>query len=274
MDHGMDTLPIILAITNQYDHRSQSVNYTKTRRWDTGLKLFTNDIKVLAEDGGPFEKLQVMIHLDHTQHDTDLELLEGDLTDYASIMYDASTLPLEENIRKTAAFVKKRGKDILIEGACDEIVDATGSVRNALTTPEHALRFCQETGVDLVVCNLGTEHRATGKDLQYHGEVSRGIRDVIGHKIVLHGTSSVPNDQVRKLYNDGVCKVNVWTALERDATRLCLRIWCATPGRWRIKPRWIGWWPMDCSPKRRTRMSRYPSRISPPFTGRISSLRR
>ena len=54
-------------------------------------------------------------------------------------MYDASTLPLEENIRKTAAFVKKRGKDILIEGACDEIVDATGSVRNALTTPEHAL---------------------------------------------------------------------------------------------------------------------------------------
>ena len=109
VDHGMDTLPIILAITNQYDHRSQSVNYTKTRRWDTGLKLFTNDIKVLAEDGGPFEKLQVMIHLDHTQHDTDLELLEGDLTDYASIMYDASTLPLEENIRKTAAFVKKRG---------------------------------------------------------------------------------------------------------------------------------------------------------------------
>lgn len=216
--HGLDTLPIILAITNQYDHRSQSVNYTKTRRWDTGLRLFTEDIKVLAENGGPFEKLQVMIHLDHTQHDTDQALLESDLTDYASIMYDASTLPLEENIRKTAAFVKARGKDILIEGACDEIVDATGSVRNALTTPEHALRFCEETSVDLVVCNLGTEHRATGKDLQYHGEVSRGIRDKIGHRIVLHGTSSVPNEQVRMLYSDGVCKVNVWTALERDAT--------------------------------------------------------
>ena len=36
--HGLDTLPIILAITNQYDHRSQSVNYTKTRRWDTGFR--------------------------------------------------------------------------------------------------------------------------------------------------------------------------------------------------------------------------------------------
>lgn len=216
--HGLDTLPIILAITCRYAHRSQSVNYTHTRRWDTGLKLFTNDIKTLAEDGGPFEHLQVMIHLDHIQHDLDKELLEGDLSDYASILYDASGLPMEENIRKTAAFVKARGHEIVVEGACDEIVDATGNAHNALTTPEKARRFREETGADLVVCNLGTEHRATGKDLQYHGEVSRAILAEIGPCIVLHGTSSVPNDQVRRLYADGVCKVNIWTALERDAS--------------------------------------------------------
>ena len=216
--HGLDSLPIIVAMTCRYDHRSQATNYTHTRRWDTGLKLFTESVKVLAGEGGPFEKLDVMIHLDHIQHDLDTVLLEGDLTDYASIMYDASTLPMEENIRKTAEFVKKRGHEIVIEGACDEIVDAVGTVRNALTTPENARRFINETGADLVVCNLGTEHRATGKDLQYHGEVSREIKAVIGERIVLHGTSSVPNDQVSQLYKDGVCKVNVWTALERDAT--------------------------------------------------------
>lgn len=216
--HGLDVLPIILAITCRYDHRSQSVNYTHTRRWDTGLRLFTEDIKVLAGKGGPFEHLQVMIHLDHIQHDLDRELLEGDLSDYASILYDASGLPLEENIRKTAAFVKARGHEIVVEGACDEIVDATESVRNALTTPENARRFKEATGADLVVCNLGTEHRATGKALQYHGEASRAIREAIGACIVLHGTSSVPNDQVRRLYADGVCKVNIWTALERDAS--------------------------------------------------------
>lgn len=165
-----------------------------------------------------------------------MELLEGDLTDYASIMYDASTLPLEENIRKTAAFVQKRGKDILIEGACDEIVDATGSVRNALTTPEHALRFCQETGVDLVVCNLGTEHRATGKDLQYHGEVSRAIRDAIGH----------PDRSSRHLL--GAQRSGAPSCMTTACARStygrrwsgtlpppCLRIWCATPGRWPTK---------------------------------------
>ena len=186
---GLDTVPIILAITCRYDHRSQSVNYTQTRRWDTGLKLFTQDIKTLAEADGPFAHLQVMIHLDHIQHDLDKELLEGDLGDYASILFDASGLPLEENIRKTAAFVRARGREIMVEGACDEIVDATGNA-----------------------------HRATGKDLQYHGEVSRAICREIGPCIVLHGTSSVPNEQVRRLYADGVCKVNIWTALERDAS--------------------------------------------------------
>lgn len=216
--HGLDTLPIILAITCRYDHRSQAVNYTHTRRWDTGLKLFTNDIQTLAAPGGPFERLQVMIHLDHIQHDLDKELLEGDLTSYASILFDASNQPLEENIRKTAAFVKARGHDIVVEGACDEIVDASGGAHNALTTPENARRFREQTGVDLVVCNLGTEHRASGKDLQYHGEISRAIREEIGACIVLHGTSSVPNEQVRRLYADGVCKVNIWTALERDAS--------------------------------------------------------
>jgi len=216
--HGLKTLPVILGITCLYDHRSQAVNYTHTRRWDTGLKLFTNDVKTLCEDGGPFEKLSVMIHLDHIQHDLDHVLLKSDLRDYASILYDASTLPLEENIRKTADFVSRRGKDILVEGACDEIVDASGESHNALTTPEQALRYWRETGVDLVVCNLGTEHRASGKDLQYYGETSRDIKKLIGSRIVLHGTSSVPNEQVSTLYSDGVCKVNIWTALERDSS--------------------------------------------------------
>ena len=57
---------------------------------------------------------------------------------------------------------------IFIEGACDEIVDATGDVHNDMTTPEKAKSYIDETGVDMIVANLGTEHRASGKDLKYH----------------------------------------------------------------------------------------------------------
>ena len=217
-EKGIPDLPVTIALTVQYDHRSQARYYTHSRDWKTGLKLFTADVKALTEPGSPYAGIRVMLHLDHIQHDLDQELLDSDLSDYSSIMYDASALPFEENIRKTAAYVSKMKGRILIEGACDEIFDATGLAHNAITTPGNAKRYCDETGVDLIVANLGTEHRASGKDLKYLSPQARAIRDVIGPKIVLHGTSSVPNEQVADLYRDGICKVNIWTSLERDST--------------------------------------------------------
>ena len=217
-EKGIKNVPIIIAITCNYSHRAQALNYTHTRDYKTGLKLFANDIKALADKGCIYEDLDVMLHLDHIQFDDDLELLNSDLNDYSSIMYDASALPFEENIKRTAEFVKNNKDKILIEGACDEIVDATGAVHNEMSTPENALRYANETGVDLIVANLGTEHRATGKELKYYGDVARQIKEKIGTKIVLHGTSSVSNEQVKELFSDGICKVNIWTALERDAT--------------------------------------------------------
>ncbi len=50
-----------------------------------------------------------------------IELLKWDMGKFSSIMYDASTLPIEKNIKNTAAFVESHGEEILIEGACDEI---------------------------------------------------------------------------------------------------------------------------------------------------------
>jgi len=217
-DNGIQNVPIIIEITCNYSHRTQASNYTHTRDSMTGLRLFLNDIKMLADVGCYYEDLQVMIHLDHIQFDRDSALLDSDLSAFSSIMYDASELPFEENIQRTSEFVKRCSNQILIEGACDEIMDATGTVRNELTTPENALRYALETGVDLIVANLGTEHRATGKELKYYGDVARSIKDRIGPKIVLHGTSSVSNEQVKELYSDGICKVNIWTALERDSS--------------------------------------------------------
>lgn len=216
--HGLKSVPVTLAITVQYEHRSQSRNYTHSRNWETGLKLFQSDAQVLMRQGGDYENVDLLLHLDHVQHDLDEDLCESDLSSFSTIMYDASTLPLEENIAKTRAFVEKKGKEIMIEGACDEIVDAGGEAHNDITTAEKCADYMKRTGVDMVVANLGTEHRASGKDLKYHGEAARAIKELIGPKIVLHGTSSVSNEQVKKLFEDGVCKVNIWTALERDAS--------------------------------------------------------
>ena len=214
-EKGYDRIPITLAITNQYDHRSQSVFYTNTRRWDIGLKLFRSDLEIVSQ---VFPNVDVLIHLDHAQHDTDAALLESDLSMYSSIMYDASALPMEENIAKTKAYVQRKGHELLIEGACDEIVDATGEARCEITDADKCERYMKETGVDVVVANLGTEHRASGQDLHYYSDAAKAIKVKIGPRICLHGTSSVSNDQIAKLFDDGICKVNIWTALERDAS--------------------------------------------------------
>jgi fructose/tagatose bisphosphate aldolase len=210
-------LPVTIGITNQYSHRSQSVYYTHTRLWDIGLRLFLADIAVLTGKGSPFENLNVMIHLDHTQWDADKPLLGWDMNLFSMIMYDASALPFDENIKLTAEFVEKHGHEIVIEGACDEIVDATGDTRSTLTTPDQAIKYLNKTNCDFIVANLGTEHRASAADLKYHGDMARKISKLTGTKLVLHGTSSVGNDQIRNLFYDGIAKVNIWTILERNS---------------------------------------------------------
>ncbi len=211
-------VPVILAITVNYGHRSQAPNYACAKDWRTGLKLFRDDAEIFAGPGGPYEDVETLIHLDHVQFDLDAELLEGDLSPYSSVMYDASALPFAENMARTAEFVRRHKGKILIEGACDEIVDAGGAAGNELTTPDRAKEYAAKTGVDMMVANLGTEHRASGKDLHYHGELAREIRRAVGPMLVLHGASSVSEDQIADLFQDGICKVNIWTALERDSS--------------------------------------------------------
>ncbi|MBC2595914.1 class II fructose-bisphosphate aldolase [Ruficoccus amylovorans] len=215
---GRPDLPVMLAMTNRYPERTQSAYYTHTRQWRLGLELFLADIGVLTGAGSPFGGLRVLLHLDHIQHDLDEELWRGDLSRFSSLMFDASGLPFEENIAATRRFVRERGHEIVIEGACDHI-----GGDSHLTTQEEAERFCLETGVDWVVPNLGTEHRAGVSALRYARERAREISQSVGRRLVLHGTSSVSPEQLPGLAADGIAKVNLWTALERDTSGHLLR---------------------------------------------------
>jgi len=219
---GKSDLPIIIAVTNNYPHRPQTHYYTHTRNWKLGLQLFMDDLKTLTSQNSPFADLKVMIHLDHIQWDSDQDLLSWDMNQFSSIMFDASELSLDENIQKTAEFVKLNKGKIIIEGACDEIGHAF-SESNSLTTPEMAKIFFNETGVDIIVANLGTEHRANAATRRYDDERAREIRKIIGPRLCLHGTSSLSDNQLSNLFKDGICKVNIWTALERDSTSVLFR---------------------------------------------------
>jgi len=91
-------------------------------------------------------------------------------------------------------------------------------VTDSLTTPDMAARYISETGVDIIVANLGTEHRSSGANLFYHRELACEITKRTGTCLCLHGTSSVPVDKLALLFDDGIRKVNIWTAFERDSS--------------------------------------------------------
>lgn len=215
---GRPDFPITVAITHRYPERSQSSAYSHTGDPVLGLRLFHADLRALTAPGSPFARLRVLAHLDHGQFDTDLDALNSPAGAFSSVMFDASALSFDDNIAATRRYVEQHGHEVVIEGACDSIAHVGESGATPCTAPDDAERYHRATGVDWIVANLGTEHRAGVSQLSYRGDVAREISRRIGPRLCLHGASSVAPDQLGRLFDDGVGKVNLWTALERDSS--------------------------------------------------------
>lgn len=215
---GQPDLPITVAITHRYPERSQSSAYSHTGDPTLGLRLFHADLRALAAPGSPFAQLRILVHLDHGQHDLDLDVLESPEGSFSSVMFDASSLPFADNIMATRCYVERHRDAIVIEGACDSISHVGESGTVPCTTPDDAEHYYRATGADWIVANLGTEHRASVSKLGYRNDVAREIGRRIGPRLCLHGASSVAPDRLGTLFDDGVGKVNLWTALERDSS--------------------------------------------------------
>jgi fructose/tagatose bisphosphate aldolase len=215
-EHDIVRMPVIISATGNYPIESQLVGYTPLHNALIGARALIADVETLLGEGSPYADLRVMLHLDHGQPDLDQELLTDLLDRFATVMYDASNLPLEANIKRTSEFVARYGHRVQIEGAVTEIVQAESQAqRDELTTPEEAERFWRSTGVSLLVPNLGTEHRATAPVAHYQPLVARAISALVGKRLVLHGSSSVPDTALDGLAQDGIVKVNLWTTFER-----------------------------------------------------------
>lgn len=213
---GVDDLPIIPAWTSRYPPRSQMALVSACGNPRLGHRLFFADLDVFSGPDSPYRQLRIMPHLDHAFPWLDADVLIEWADKFASVMCDASEKPLDENIRVTAEYVRKvRGK-VVVEGAVDEVPDntrpASGIGRNC-TMPEQARRFLEETGVDLIVPNVGTEHRATGTVARYNAEAAKAISGAVGNILCLHGTSSVPHEILALLPAHGFVKINIYTTL-------------------------------------------------------------
>ncbi len=210
---GVADLPIVPAWTCRYPARGQMRLIAACGNPVLGTRLMFSDLETFMGDDSPYRKLRVLPHLDHAYPWLDGDILEGFADRFASVMCDASDKPFEENIRLTAQYVEKVQGKVVVEGAVDEIYEAGGGDKNTPTSVEQARQFLDETGVDILVPNVGTEHRTTGKKARYLPEQARKISATVGNILCLHGTSSIPIERLSALPSDGFVKINIYTTL-------------------------------------------------------------
>ncbi len=85
--------------------------------------------------------------------------------------------------------------------------------------PDAVRAFVHDTACDTLAIDIGTEHKQTRKEAHLDLERLRVVAGAVPHPLVLHGSSGVPDDELRKAVAGGVAKVNIATALSLAFTR-------------------------------------------------------
>ena len=192
----------------------------------TGLEL----LKVFAEKA----KVPVAMHIDHALDDAFAR--RAIRAGFTSIMYDRSTLPLEQNIALTKKFVEDVAPlGITVEGEIGAMPNnmptcVPGQEASDLsdlsvyyTKPEEAKKFAEETNVDVMTVSIGTVHgmymAGVKSDLQI--DLIKDIRAAVTNENVhlgMHGCSGTEHDQVVAAINAGIKKINYFTAMDTCVT--------------------------------------------------------
>lgn len=220
-EHGMKRIPISLFFTANYPNMKQMERVTSTGRPELGFLVSAAMARELVGCCySPFTNVDVIPHLDHGQPGADDVFLYNLRDQFATVMFDASQSPFEENLARTRDYVRSVAGRALIEGAVEEIsVEGIWDTKNRLTTPEQARRFLEETRCDFIVPNIGTEsQKETSEKLRYHQDLVREIYSALGRKVmIIHGVSCLSLKELSTLSQDGVAGVNIWTRFARAA---------------------------------------------------------
>lgn len=161
-------------------------------------------------------EIPVALHLDHGRS-FDV-IMKGIRAGFTSVMIDWSDRPFEENVSQTKKIVDiAHACGVSVEGEIGVVGvgahELTAEEREqALTKPEDAKRFVEETGVDFLAVGIGTAHGMYTFEPKLDLERLRKISEVVPIPLVLHGGSGTPG--LEKTPPLGISKVNVFTDLQ------------------------------------------------------------
>ncbi|MBB5934517.1 class II fructose-bisphosphate aldolase [Streptomyces zagrosensis] len=163
------------------------------------------------------------LHLDHVES-TEL-LYAAHPEGFSSVMFDASKLSYEENVRATADAVRwGHERDIWVEAELGKVGGKEGEAPldahtpGVRTDPAEAAAYVADTGVDALAVAVGSSHAMTERTAALDHELISRLRDAVSVPLVLHGSSGVPDAEIRRAVAAGMVKINVGTALNTAFT--------------------------------------------------------
>ena len=156
----------------------------------------------------------VVVHLDHgLDRETCLRALELGAT---SIMYDCSTDPYEENIRKVREVAEiAHEKGATIEGELGHVGNNGDGTDPTLyyTQPEKAAEYVEQTSIDALAIAVGNAHGAYTLPPKLDFARIHEIAGTVNVPLVLHGGSGLTDNDFREAIHQGISKVNIFTDL-------------------------------------------------------------
>lgn len=159
-------------------------------------------------------KVDIAVHLDHgLKVETVQKALEMGFT---SVMFDGSTLPIEENIRavkQVREMADKYGATVEAELGVVGGNEGDGAAHEILcTNPDDAKLFCDETGVDALAVAIGNAHGNYPVLPNLRFDVLDDINKMVDTPLVLHGGTGITDEMFQQAIMLGVRKINIATA--------------------------------------------------------------
>ena len=164
----------------------------------------------------------VAINLDHGG--TYQEGVAAIAAGFTSIMVDRSTLPYEENVAQVKDLVKvAHALGVSVEAELGHVGQGASYAADrdaGLTKPEEAVKYIEDTGIDMLAVAVGTAHgEYVGTphiDFDRLVEIKKATN---GFPLVLHGGSGSGDENLKKACQLGINKVNIYTDLAKAAIR-------------------------------------------------------
>ena len=166
----------------------------------------------------------VAIHLDHGESMD--SAITGINLGCTGVMVDASNQPLEDNIRDTKIIADMaHACGIPVEGELGYVpgVEGEDAERHPgeviYTTSTEAKTYVDATGVDFLAVSIGTVHGRMKGEPRLDIERLKEINQALRIPLVIHGGTGLSDDQFLQLIENGVTKINYYTALADAAGR-------------------------------------------------------